>query len=137
MILEAGTESIPADGNGLAVISVILQSAGTVRCRSTLRRVTPSEFDSTKRTPALTIPGMPSCWTERDGRAEFWPIPDQDYELDLRDRAGRDLDNKKRPVALAPVEAWAAAMQKAYTEQARGQQPVTAQRFTLASGGEE
>lgn len=132
MILEAGTPSIPADGNGLAVISVVLAPVGSIKCRTTLWRLPPADFDALKGNTSGKRE-MPVCWTERDGRAELWPIPDQDYEIDLRDRAGRDMDNKKKPVAMAPVEAWASAMQKAYTEQSRNKQPMTAQRFTLVS----
>lgn len=115
MILPAHKREIPFPAAGVATIAVVVAAGKGIRQTVTLSRLRETSFDAIRR-HAPGERGVPIYWTARfDGHGEMWPVPDRDYEAQVRDTHGREIGGGRSappPPVTELVSAFAAAEQE-------------------------
>ena len=82
-------------GPNRPVFSVILPPLGGIKVTSPVTFMPREHFDALSPSP----PGVPIYWTRQDDRTIlFHPVPNQDYEIAVRDWGGVTLPPRARPM---------------------------------------
>lgn len=135
MNLTPGESTLSFHGAVIASITIVHAPVGTIKSRTVLMRVEESALAAMRLASPKTR-GMPVYWCPTEDGAELWPTPVEPWEVNIRFRNGGSAGGERRPVQVAPIEAYTAAAIRAQEAQQRPTGPAV-QISTFSLVGDE
>ena len=140
IVHERQSKAMTPGEYGPVVTVLPTHDRGTIKRSTTLMRMSEAQLRR-MQAAAPNLRGVPSYWCVRgDGAGEVWPPPDQDYDCELMGRNGKPIGtDRRKAVAVAPIEAYITGTAAAVAEQKRQMQqpsPQRVERFTLVGQDE-
>ena len=127
--------SLAVPGGAVAQIMVVHErsKAGKIKRSTGMMRISESDL----RTMAVwKVPGTPTYWCVCEaGGVGLFPRTDREYDVELMGRDGRPIGGNRKPVMLAPIDAYIAGTRAAQIEQAKREMaPPRVERFAPLIG---